>query len=229
MNVIRPTCRDRFTAADFDFILTVLGTDPQKRAGVERLVRDRQSLDLILEQEKLFQALLEERVLLRVSPQFYFYVLVRQVLMRAGCEDRAVADYVAALLAEFASARRVRFPVESSDQPMDYLVDLLQGIREADESKRFLLMLHLGNYALFLSGIFSDHIRERARRRAAPGLEYYEALGSSHFRAASDHHLASRYDLGPVLSTLAEEFRPTRRVLNDLSERLLFWNEAELP
>src|SRR5690606_34363065 len=100
-----------------------------------------------------------------------------------GFDDRKLADYVAALLAEFASARRMRRPSEDWDGATDTLVDLVRAMEEADESTRFLLTLHLGNYALFLSGLFSEYIEYRARRRAAPGLAYYEELGSGHFRA----------------------------------------------
>lgn len=229
MNVIRPTCRSRFTSTDFEFILGVLGKEPAQREGLARLFQDNDALDLILDQKKLFHALLEDRTLLGVSSHFYFYVLVRQALLRAGFDDRELADYVAALLAEFASMRRVRRPADNWEGKMDYLVDLLREIKDADEPTRFLLALHLGNYALFLSGLFSEHIEYRARRRAAPGLAYYEELGSGHFHAAQSHRLASKYELVPVLATLAEQFRPTRQVLNDLSDRLLIWGEAGVP
>ncbi len=225
MNVIQPTCRSRFTSTDFDFILSVLGTDPHQREGLAKLFQDRETLNLILDQQSLLHALLEKRALVGVSCYFYFYVLVRQTLMRAGFDDRELADYVAALLAGFSSMRRMRSPTEDLEGATEYLVDLVRELEEADESARFLLALHLGNYALFLSGLFSEYIEYRARRRAAPGLAYYEGIGSGHFRAAKSHRLAAKYDLGPVLETLAEKFGPTRRALNDLSDRLLIWNE----
>lgn len=227
MYVIRPTCRNRFTPADFQFILTVLGKDQPQRQSLESLFSDPQSLDTILDREALFRALLEDQLLLEVSTQFYFYILVRHVLLRAGYDDRELADYVGALLAEFSSARRLRRPLDDRDEPLDYLVDMLQAMQDADEPTRFGLMLHLGNYALFLSGVYSDYIRHRARRSAAPGLDYYEAMGSSQFRAASDHRMAEKYDLSPILLTLADQFRPTRRAINDLSERLLIWHEGQ--
>lgn len=229
MIVIRPTCRNRFTSADFDFVLAVLGNDPLEKEHLANLFHDKDSLDLILDHERLFQALLEEQALLGVSPHFYFYVLVRHVLKQGGADNRELADYVAALLAAFSFTHRWRQPLRGVEGAADYLVDMLQAIKEADESTRFLLTLHLGNYALFLSGIFPEYIEHRARRRAAPGLAYYEAMGSSHFNAARSHRLAAKYDLAPVLLNLSEEFTPTRKALNDLSERLLNWTEINLP
>jgi hypothetical protein len=226
---IRPTCRNRFTPADFDFIATALASDLSQRESLTRLFQDHETLDLILDQERLFQALLEDQGLLSVSSHFYFYVLVRQVLLRAECDDRELADYVASLLAAFSSTRRARRPLAGVAGAADYLVDMLRAMEEADERTRFALTLHLGNYALYLSGIFPEFIEQRARRRAAPGLAYYEALGSSHFNAAGSHRLAVRYDLAPVLATLATQFTPTRKALNDLSERLLIWRDINLP
>jgi hypothetical protein len=37
--------------------------------------------------------------------------------------------------------------------------------------------------------------------------------------------LAARYELAGVFETLSERFRTTRQALNDLSERLLAWED----
>jgi hypothetical protein len=229
MFIIRPTCRNRFTPSDFDFLLNVLSRESDTtRQSLETLFEDPGSLDSLLDQEALFHALLEERALLGVSTYFYFYILVRHVLLETGCEDRELADYVAALLSEFSSTRRMRGALGES-RPMDYMVDMLQAMREVDEPTRFALMLHLGNYALFLSGLYADYIERRSVRRAAPSLEYYESIGRSQFQAASDHRLAAKYQLGPLLGTLASEFRSTRMAINDISDRLFIWSEVHLP
>ena len=57
--------------------------------------------------------------------------------------------------------------------------------------------------------------------KGAPDLKYYEALGRTNYRVASDHRLAHKYDLAAVLDTLAQRFRATRLALNDLTDRLL--------
>jgi len=60
----------------------------------------------------------------------------------------------------------------------------------------------------------------RAEARGFPDLKYYEAIGRTQYRVASDHRLAQRYALAEVLSTLAERFQTTRLALNDLADRL---------
>src|SRR5215467_2359828 len=101
MKMIQPNCRVQFAAEDIDFILSVLGGRIGDAAGLVQLLADESSRDLILDDEALFHALLERRGCLRVSSRFYFYVLVRHVFRRSGIDDRAVADYVAEVLAEF--------------------------------------------------------------------------------------------------------------------------------
>ena len=226
MNVIRANCRAQFTAADIEFILSVLGT-AQKAESLHQLLSEPDSLDLILDDETLFHAVLERRGCLGISSHFYFYVLVRHVLRRTGIEDRAVADYVAELLAEFSKAERARRPIASDPHPMDYLVDMLVALHHADDQARFLIRAHIGNHSLFLSGVFLDHLRFRAQVRAAPEIGYFEELGSANYREAGEHPLARRYELAPIFHVLAEAFHNTRLALNDLSDRLITLGEPE--
>src|SRR6266576_2786967 len=108
MNVIRPNCRVQFTAEDIDFIVSVLRPKVHDAQTLIRLLTDPETRDLILDDEALLHALLETRGCLRVSTHFYFYILVRHVFLRADIKERAVADYVAELLAEFARSERTR-------------------------------------------------------------------------------------------------------------------------
>ena len=89
-------------------VLRVLGNGRRSECLV-KLLADPESRDAILDDPQLFTALIESRGCLTVSNHFYFYVLVRHTLKRAGIESRDVADYVAELLAEFSQAERGRF------------------------------------------------------------------------------------------------------------------------
>ncbi len=225
MHVIGPRSRIGFTPSDYAFVAEVLTEQGREREGLYRLLGDSESRNRILDDEAIFCALLEEHRLLSVSTGFYFYIMVRQVFRRAGLEDRRVADYVASVLTEFSRIERLRRPAGDRLPVMDYLVDMMAAMEDASDEMRFFLSLHVGNVALFFSGIFPDYIERRARRRAAPGMRYYESMGESHLRAAGGHRLAGRYELSPVVRDLAEVFRPARRALNDLADRLLAFHE----
>ena len=220
MKVIQPNCRIQFAAEDVDFILSVLGPKIGDAECLVKLLADEESRDVILDDEALFHALLERRGCLRVSSRFYFYILVRQVFRHAGIQDRTVADYVAEVLAEFARAERARCVVPGQTSPLDYFFEMLAALRTADERSSFHIRVHIGNYSLFLSGVFPERIRFRAELRGFPDMKYYDALGRAQYRAASDHRLAQRYALDKVLNTLADRFETTRLALNDISDRL---------
>jgi hypothetical protein len=219
MMMIRPNCRAQFAAEDIDFILSVLGRKISTAECLVKLLADEDSRDLILDDETLLHALLERRGCLRVSSRFYFYILVRQVLRRSGIQERAVADYVAEVLAEFSRTERASCVVPGQAAPLDYFIDMLAALQTADERTSFLIRVHIGNHSLFLSGVFPARIRFRAERRGFPSLKYYEGLGRTNYRVASDHQLARRYEVAGIFDTLSERFETTRLALNDIADR----------
>src|SRR6266478_7601502 len=201
MKMIQPNCRIQFAAEDIEFIVSVLGRKLGAAECLVKLLADEESRDLILDDEALLHALLERRGCLRVSSRFYFYILVRNVFRRSDIQDRAVADYVAEVLAEFAREERSRCVVSGQKNPLDYFFELLAALKTADDRTSFFIRVHIGNHSLFLSGVFPDRIRFRAEARGFPDLKYYESLGQSSYRAAGDHRLAGRYELTPIFST----------------------------
>lgn len=225
--VVRPNCRVQFTPEDIEFILSVLGPKAGSSESLVQLLGDEATRDLILDDESLLHAVLEHRNCLRISTHFYFYILVRHSLRRSDLKERPLADYVASVLSEFSQIDRTRCRV--SGQPVDYFFEMLTALQTADDTTGFYIRAHIGNQSLFLSGVFPDRIRFRADRNGAPGLTYYEGLGITNYRAASDHRLARKYDLDGIFNTLAERFQETRLALNDLRDRLISLGEPDVP
>jgi len=169
----------------------------------------------------LFQAVQDRAQTLEISPQLYFYLLVRQTLLKANIDDKELADYVASLLVDFTREDRQSKSFPEPKAPLRYLVDIVTEIEKVDYYHRFFLYAHLGNQTLFLSGLFPNHIRNREQRRAAPGILYYEAMGRSHFKAARNHPLAKEFGMQTLYDDLYESFHQTRIALNSLSESVL--------
>lgn len=222
MKVIRPNCRTQFTHADYDFMASVLPARETPSQRLFRLFEDPESRDRILDQPALFRAMLELRSCVSVSLHFYFYVLVRHVLLREEIQDRDVADYVAEVLAEFSLQRRVLNPDPNDDRTLAYMHEMLESMDRLDEEGRFAMQTHIGNFALFHAGIFPAHLQRRTDRRAAPGFRFYEEMGSAHFRMAGNHRLARKMDMVSIFLTLGQAFHLTRLALNHLSEKLVF-------
>ena len=228
MKLIQANCRAQFTAEDFKFIGEVLAPEGKQQQFLVQLLTDPASRDIILDDGELLRVILEQGGCLRVSSHLYFYVLVRAVLKRAAIDDRDVADYVAEMLAQFSRTENLACYRPGWKQPLDYLYEMVAHLQEADDWEAFLIRTHIGNHSLFMAGLFADRIRYRAEYKGFPDLKYYEQLGKSNYRVASDHRLARRYDLAPILETLALNFEPARMALGDLSERLFTLNDPEI-
>jgi hypothetical protein len=136
-----------------------------------------------------------------------------------------VADYIAEILAEYSDIERTQCRVRGQTEPLNYFFEMLLALQGGDDRNNFELRAHIGNHALFITGLFPDRIRVRAEKRGFPDLRYFEGVGQANFRIASDHRLAERYELATIFDTLADRFRTARQALNDLSERLLAWED----
>jgi hypothetical protein len=181
-------------------------------------------LDPLLDDPRLLEGLLASRQGAHASLALFSYVVVRHALRRSGIEERQVADYVASLLLHFGLRQRARQISTHDDATYDTLAALGDELEGADAQRSFLARAHLGNYALWLSGLFPDHIEQRRWRRGGPDLGYYEEMGQRGFRLAADHRLANEHGLAPLFAVAAERFPALRVALNRVSDRLLFPN-----
>ncbi len=222
--MIYANCRDRFTAEDFDFIVQTLARTRRDSVSLAQLLTDSEARDSILEHPVLVDSLLSQPAQLSISPQLYFYVLVRHVLKQTS--DRQVCDYIASLLETFSITARINGPAGGSDGPIQYLSDMLLALQVASPRESFLLQVHVGNYSLFITGIFRERIEKR-NLRGAPDCSFYEDLGRANFRAAASHRVARQCQLHTVYDQLASGFRDFRLGLNRLAETLLSFDPPQ--
>ena len=220
--MIRANTRGRLTAADLQLVILLLSRgSARRRVDLERRLTS-EGPDALLDAPDLFERLVSVRSMLLPSEALFFYVVVRHALRAASIEDRDLADYLSALLLDFGQRDRAWRVDWNDDQRHRYLIDILADLQATAGDRRFKVMVHLGNYALWLSGLFPDYIAARRLRKAGPDVSYYDAMGSRGFGLASDHALAEEYGLEAVLRTAAERFPALRGALNGVSDRLLF-------
>jgi len=222
--MIRANCRARFTAADFDFIIRTLSRSQNDSVSLVDLLSDVNVRDSILDHPRLVEAILSNAGHLHISSQFYFYVLARHVLQQAGIGDRKLCDYIGSLLETFSHATQLHWPDKDVDRAQEYLCDMLIALSRATPEQTFLLRAHVGNYSLFISGIFHESAQRRSRR-GAPDIGFYEQIGRTNYQLLSDHATARRCELDDVFGGLADRFHDVRLALNELSDRLLNLDE----
>ena len=212
--------RDRFTGADFDFLNDVLAGG-QKRVCMAKLWEDPDALREMLDLKEVLRGMLDSPSALRVSPDFYFYVLVRHAFVQAGITDPDIADYVAGVLAK-------RIAVHASDPLQDiargytHASDFLAIISSAQGRMKFHLQVAAGNQFMVLTGLFPSFITRRNERCGAPDLAFYESFARRAFEGAANSPHANGRGTRHLFGSLAEVMPDARRSLNRVAEEFVF-------
>jgi len=222
--MILANARQRLTREDAQLAVRLVARESADdlEEARRRLVDD--GLDSILDDERLPGALLDSRFGAYASLPLFLYVMVRHTLVQAGEGDRVVSDYLAAVLLSFGVRGRADRVSEGDDEIYGTLASLLKDVNDGDARRAFLVRAHLGNYALWVSGIFPDYIEQRKWRRGGPDLGYFEELGKRGFELAAEHRIAEQHGLADVYGCIAARFGLFRVALNSISDRLFFPN-----
>lgn len=216
--------RHRLTRDDAQLAARILARDSgEELSRLESRLAD-EGIDSVLDDARLPAALMRHPRGAKASLALFAYVMIRQALRRAGETDRALADYVSAIVLHFGHRDRAHRIADSDDERYAALVDLSRDLDDPNAQRSFLVRSHLGNYALWLSGIFPDYIEQRHWRRGGPDLEYFEEMGRRGFQLAADHRLADEHGLATLYATAAERFGILRTALNTVSDFLFFPN-----
>lgn len=222
--MILPNVRAAFGAAEVQALIQCIAEHAAQPAERwERRVSD-EGFDALLDHPQALPAVLARPGVATLPAPLVFYVIVRRALLDAEVPDRRIADYLAALLSEFGERDRAFRVTRHDDKEYRYLLDLVADLDASGHPRKFLLCAHLGNFALWLAGLYPDHIVARVHRRGAPGLAYYEDLGAYGYRAAADFEWAHALDLASLYRDAADLFRVLRRALNRISDRFFFPN-----
>lgn len=216
--MIQPNVRVSFGRREAELLLAVAGP------GGEARLRER-GIDSLLDDAGLVRELLKRGGIDAAPAPLVFYLLVRHALLERAILDRQIADYTAAVLLEFgrlSSTLPESLLAVGSANGTFYLADVLAELERARGEREFLLRAHLGNLALWLAGVFPDHVTHRVQRRGAPPLSYYDELGAAGFRSAGRMHLAIEHGMGDLFLRIADQFSSVRSALNGLSDALFF-------
>lgn len=220
--------RQRLTRDDAQLALRLVarGSAEEYDAAEERLRN--KGVDSLLDDARLLAGLLGAPQGAHASFTLFAYVVVRHALREAGADDRMMADYVASMVLQFGVRDRARRIGESDDEVYDTLATLFAHVGDGagndspTATRAFLVRTHLGNYALWLSGLFPDHVEQRHWRRGGPDLDYVEDMGRRGFTLAARHRLANAYGMDGLFHAMADRFGVLRVALNRISDRLFF-------
>lgn len=220
--MILANVRQQLTRDDAQLALRLVSRNaPDEMERAEGELRDH-GIDALLDDPRLAAALLHASQGAHASARLFTYVIVRHALREVDEGDRGLADYVASILLHFGAHRRAERVAEHDDEVYDTLAALLRDAESGEAGRAFLVRAHLGNYALWLSGLFPDHIAFRHWRRGGPDMDYFDEMGRRGYELAARHRLAAQYGLEGLFASAAERFPRLRVALNHVSDRLMF-------
>jgi hypothetical protein len=219
--MIVPNIRSSFGRAEAAYLIWILARGNERSRTQWEARLQEEGFDAVLDDPRTFNALLSGRELSSAPPEIVFYVLVRHALLEDGITDRAIADYLAALIVTFGNDGRA-YHIVSEPVEYHYLTDIVAEGDRSSGRRAFMLRAHLGEFALWLSGLFPDHITARVQRRGAPGIDYFEQLGSTGYRMASRFSDAEEIGLAALYRNCADSFPALRIALNRIADRHIF-------
>lgn len=219
--MILPNLRASFSRRDALHLVELLGRHDVELRDAARARLESEGVDALLDDPRVRSALLTDPDV-TAPPAVIFYVLVRQALLEAGVDDPSSADFVASMVLAFGQAGRAYRVRDSDEQQYFYLVDLVDRLASASPGEAFLLRSHLGNFSLWLAGLFPDYLESRSRRRGGPPISYYEQMGATGYRSAARSPEASALGVEVVLEEVGRRFGDVRVALNRVSDRYLW-------
>ena len=180
------------------------------------------TLESMIESQYVFQKIMDRRqILLDVSPFLLFNVLLRWTLHgHRSSLDRKVINYLANLLSLFVKVDRLYRIQPGEPVTQEYIYRMLEEAINANGRRKFAIFAHIGNFTMFLTGMFPGWIDYRHRFKNRPlNRKFYEDQGRTYYHQAALHPLADEYRLKDVFLRLALSFDQYTQALNRMTNR----------
>ena len=179
------------------------------------------SLEPLLNSESLFNKICDARpLILEISPFLFFSVLLRRSLIdQRILGDPKVINYIANMLSLFVKTDRLYRIQRHDEQTAAYLTDMITEAQNANSRRQFIVYAHIGNYSLYLTGIFPQAIEYRP-----VNMQFYIDFGREYYAHASAHAMAREYQLEEVFFRLSIMFEVYQNALNHLAKQYLVFS-----
>jgi hypothetical protein len=141
----------------------------------------------------------------------WFTGLVEDALYaQVGLCDPGVAEYLSDLLVDFVHVDHVFALRDARGRPLqqvaEMLTDAISPPGTSDTDHRFLVHKHIGDFALFWTGVYPSNLRRLARRGERDGLLDYLAQGKRSYAIASELTDDATPPPGALLRRLSDQF-----------------------
>lgn len=217
MHLRMRSIRNQLLQVEIAFILRALDATDAESPAVLNLLTDCETVDAILDQQSILDAVLNDCATLRLPSRLYFYLITRHSLKSSGLDDPELSDYVSGIL-------DANLHQQTRSKHIFYVVDWLEALQESSPARRYSLYVNAGDTLLYLTGLHRTHLAHRTRRRGAPSIGFYEDVAREAYRSALTHPLGETDDHQSSYQKLADDFSLVRSALNDAVERLMHFD-----
>lgn len=137
----------------------------------------------------------------------------RNFSLHLGWRDPEVIRYVAEVLVDFVHVDRLWKIRDARGRRVEQVAELLAEsdlLHRADSvARERAVHKHIGDYTLFMTGLFPEYVRRLQTRRSvlsADAFLDYIQVGKRSYRIVSDHGDAARGEPAPLFRKLSENF-----------------------
>ncbi len=145
--------KERFTTNDIDFIHRVFGDELVSQDDLYYILDNQHLRQPLLDSRYLFDAITSVDPVAQVSPYFYYYILVRQVMLESGLEDPRLTEKAALSLEEMArmqeSARGRNSKETAENHPTFKMIVVCQDL---EDRRKVYIRAHLGIFGMIFEG-----------------------------------------------------------------------------
>lgn len=232
-----------------DLVKNVSDSIPDK--GENLLREDTESLRRYIGSQAFLDELMNEDSTLEIDSEIFFLILFHQLrrkfhddkdfredfvlsaestsdtswdeeTIRSYLNDDELTIYLVSMLDKFVDAERVHQIPSFDDEEFHYVFEMIEASQKSSDTESYQIFCHIGNYSLYLTGIFPDWIRYRHERKNRPmDVNDYSDYGKTYFKKAARHRLAKKKKMEPVLKKLSRGYDLARAGLELLFKRLV--------
>ena len=146
----------RLTPEDIAFVHRAFGDEMISLEDMYIVLDDLNLRQPILDNYRFFENLQKENDQLCISEYFYYYIQVRQVLLKAGLKDLKYTEYVAISLVDMATLHRQRMVDQGEVTPSYIPVDMNVIIENVGERKKIALRAKVGTAKMDIEGFLGQ-------------------------------------------------------------------------
>ena len=144
-----------FTGADVAFIHRAFGKNLVSREDLSMILSDQNLRQPLLDSRRLFEEMRQLGENLDVSHYFFYYLQVRQALLKSKLADPKLADYITSLVVELADNQHQKFVVRGIKVTPYIPLKMAVGINEGEAVNTVQIQADIGNLKLVVAGHYN--------------------------------------------------------------------------